>query len=136
MKLIKLSQRYVTALRSHLKRGRGASFQAALSLGRQAVGLGLETLELALIHQQALITLELSSQKNGVVKRAELFFTEALTPIVATHLRSKPIESQAILKSRIPPKKQASARIPTNRVPSVSVVRSHHALRVFTKRVS
>jgi signal transduction histidine kinase len=85
MKLIKLSQRYVTALRSHLKRGRGASFQAALSLGRQAVGLGLETLELALIHQQALITLELSSQKNGVVKRAELFFTEALTPIVATH---------------------------------------------------
>jgi two-component system sensor histidine kinase DegS len=83
--LIKLSQRYVTALRSHLKRGRGASFKPALGLGRQAVDLGLETLELAVIHQQALITLQLSSQQDGFVKRAELFFTEALTPIVATH---------------------------------------------------
>lgn len=75
----------MTALRSHLKRGRGASFQPALSLGRQAVGLGLETLELALIHQQALVALGLSNQKDDVVKRAELFFTEVLTPIVATH---------------------------------------------------
>jgi len=83
--LIKLSQRYVTALRSHLKSGRRISFQPALRLGRQAVNLGLETLELALIHQQALVTLQLSRQKDGVIKRAELFFTEALTPIVATH---------------------------------------------------
>ncbi len=87
--LIKLSQRYVTALGSHLKQGPGASFQRALRIGKQAVGLGLETLELALIHQQAVATLQVSSQKLGAIKRAELFFAEALTPIVATHRAAK-----------------------------------------------
>jgi signal transduction histidine kinase len=82
---IKLSHRYVTALRAHLKGGAGAGFQPALRLGRQAAKLGLETLQLALIHQQALVTHELCGLENGVIKRAELFFSEALTPIMATH---------------------------------------------------
>ena len=81
-KLTKLSQRYVTALRKHLKQGPRASLQPALGLGRQAVALGVETLELARIHERALTTLELSNSKNGVIKRAEIFFTEAITPIV------------------------------------------------------
>ena len=84
-KLIKLSQRYAGALRKHLKPGPGASLQAALRLGRQAVTLGLETLELARIHERALATLKLSRSKDGLIKRAELFFTEANTPIVETH---------------------------------------------------
>jgi signal transduction histidine kinase len=84
-KLTELSQRYVTALRKHLKQGPRESLQPALRLGRQAVVLGLETLELARIHERALTTLELSSSKNGVIKRAETFFTEAITPIVETH---------------------------------------------------
>ena len=84
-KLIGLSQRYVTALRKHLKQGPRASLQPALGLGRQAVALGLETLELARIHERALATLELSNSKNGLIKRAEIFFTEAITPIVETH---------------------------------------------------
>jgi len=81
-KLTKLSQRYVTALRKHLKQGPRASLQPALGLGRQAVALGVETLELARIHERAHTTLELSNSKNGVIKRAEIFFTEAITPIV------------------------------------------------------
>lgn len=84
-KLIRLAQRYVTALRQHLKQGRRAGRQPALRLGRQAAVLGLETLELARIHERALITLELTQGKNGLIKRAEIFFTEALTPIVETH---------------------------------------------------
>ncbi len=84
-KLTKLSQRYVTTLRRHLRRAPRANSPAALGLGRQAVVLGLETLELARIHEHALIALKLSSQKNGIIKRAELFFAEALTPIVETH---------------------------------------------------
>jgi signal transduction histidine kinase len=87
-KLIGLSQRYVTALQNHLRQGPRASLHPALRLGRQAVALGLETLDLARIHEQALITLELSSGKNGKikrVKRAEIFFTEAMSPIVETH---------------------------------------------------
>jgi signal transduction histidine kinase len=84
-KLIGLSQRYVMALRKHLKAGLRPSLQPALRLGRQAVALGLETLELARIHERALVTLELSKGKNGLVKRAEIFFTEAIIPIVETH---------------------------------------------------
>ena len=83
-KLTGLSQRYVTALRKHLKQGPRASLQPALGLGRQAVALGVETLELARIHERALTTLELSNSKNGVIKRTEIFFTEAITPIMET----------------------------------------------------
>jgi len=84
-KLNGLSQRYVTALRKHLNQGPRASLQPALGLGLRAVVLGLETLELARIHERALVTLEAASGKDGIVKRAEIFFTEALTPIVETH---------------------------------------------------
>jgi len=84
-KLNGFSQRYVTALRKHLKQGPRASLQPALGLGRRAVALGLETLELAGIHERALVTLELSKSKNGLMKRAEIFFTETITPIVETH---------------------------------------------------
>lgn len=82
---IRFSQRYVTALRKHLKPGSRASLEPALSLGRRAVALGLETLELARIHEGALVMLELSKAKNGLIKRAEIFFNEAITPIVETH---------------------------------------------------
>jgi signal transduction histidine kinase len=84
-KLNRLSQRYVTALRKHLRQGPRAGLQPALRLGRQAAGLGLETLELARIHDQAVATLDLSFSKDGINKRAEVFFAEAMTPIVETH---------------------------------------------------
>ena len=80
-----LSRRYVTALRKHLKAGSRPSLQPALALGRRAVVLGLETLDLARIHERAVATLELSSLKDGFLKRAEIFFTEAIIPIVETH---------------------------------------------------
>jgi signal transduction histidine kinase len=84
-KLNGLSQRYLTALRKHLQPGAPGSFQPAFRLGRQAVALGLETLDLARIHEEALVILELSEDGNGQTKRAEIFFNEALTPIVETH---------------------------------------------------
>src|SRR5579862_6566711 len=80
-KLTTLSERYVSELRKHLQPGSRASLPEALSLGRQAVALGLETLELARMHERALVTLK---PKDGLVKRAEKFFTEANTPIVET----------------------------------------------------
>ncbi len=84
-KLIRLSQRYVTALREHLKQGPRASLQPALGLGGRAVALGLETLALARMHERALTILELSNKKHKLTKRANMFFAEVLTPIVATH---------------------------------------------------
>ena len=73
-KLIGLSQQYVTALRKHLEQGPRASLLPALGLGRRAVVLGLETLDLARIHERAVTALELSSKKDGFIKRAEDFF--------------------------------------------------------------
>jgi signal transduction histidine kinase len=84
-KLNGLSQQYATALRKYMKQGRRASLQPALELGCRAAALGLEKLELARIHERALVTLDLSKSKNGLMKRAEDFFTEAITPIVETH---------------------------------------------------
>ena len=81
-----MSQRYAVALRQHLESGsRANSSASALRLGRQAVTLGLETLELARIHEEALLTLNLAKNRNGTVKRAERFFTDVLTPLVETH---------------------------------------------------
>ena len=86
-KLTALSQRYVVALRKHLKQGPRAvpPCGAALALGRQAAVLNLETLDMVRIHEDALATLEASSSKNGLIKRAEIFFAEAITPIEETH---------------------------------------------------
>jgi len=84
-KFTRLSRRYVEALRKHLKQGPQASLKSAHGLGRQAVSLGLETLDVARIHQGALATMEASSSRDGIIKRAEIFFTEAVTPIEKTH---------------------------------------------------
>jgi signal transduction histidine kinase len=83
--LARLSQRYEAALRKHLNAGPRGSLNPALSLGHQSVRLGLETLGLARIHQLAVATLDLSLGTNRQIKAAEVFFTEALAPIVETH---------------------------------------------------
>jgi signal transduction histidine kinase len=76
------------SLRKHLKQGPRASLQPARALGRQAVTIGLETLDVARIHEGALATLESSSSRDGIIERAEIFFTEAITPIEKTHRAS------------------------------------------------
>ena len=88
-KLMRLSLRYVTALRKHLEEGPRASVTSALGLGRRAVALGLETLDLARMHERAVSTLGLTRRRNGEIKRAQNFFTEAITPIEETHLAAK-----------------------------------------------
>ena len=90
-KLNGLSQRYVAALRKHLKQGPQAipPGGTAQDLGRRAMALGLETLDLARFHEQALIALVLPSYSPGtrdrMVRRAGTFFAEAITPIEKTH---------------------------------------------------
>lgn len=73
------------ALRKYIKPGPRGNLRPALRLGREAVVLGLETLELARIHDRALATLVLSKNKDGQARRAEIFFIEAIAPIVETH---------------------------------------------------
>jgi signal transduction histidine kinase len=84
-----LSRQYQVALRKHLRQGPQASLQAAQRLGRRAMTIGLETLDLVRIHEQALSALVLPSDppgtRNVVVRRAGIFFAEAITPIEKTH---------------------------------------------------
>src|SRR2546423_14833122 len=83
--LTRLSRRYASALRKHLQQGPRAGLRSARGLGRDAVSLGLETLDLARMHAGALAALEASTSHDGIIKRAEIFFTEAITPIEDTH---------------------------------------------------
>jgi signal transduction histidine kinase len=49
------------------------------------MAIGLETLDLARIHGAALASQEASSSRDGIIKRAEIFFVEVITPIETTH---------------------------------------------------
>jgi signal transduction histidine kinase len=84
-----LSQSYQQTLRRHLRPGASASRKAARKLGLRAVALGLETLDLARLHEEALLVLvspQLSTFTSEVlIRRAGAFFAEALTPIEETH---------------------------------------------------
>ena len=86
--LIRLSERYVTALRAHLRPGGRAGLLPALELGRQSVANGLETLGLARMHEQSLVVLLLpehsARMRSNLTRRAGTFFAEALAPITET----------------------------------------------------
>jgi len=84
-----LTKRYVAALRTHFAQGSPANLKAAHRLGTQAMTIGLETLDLARIHDQALETLIRpdcpSATRDEMAIRAVIFFTEAIAPIEKTH---------------------------------------------------
>jgi two-component system sensor histidine kinase DegS len=86
---IGLSRRYFAALRKQLTLKPGASLRAAESLGREALAVGLDTLDLVRTHKAALITLlpagPSSRNSDGVVKRTASFLDTALTPIENAH---------------------------------------------------
>lgn len=84
-KLSRLSRGYTAALRKHLQQGPRASLRPARGLGRRAAASGLETLDVARIHEAALAALEAARSRDGIIKQAELFFAEAITPIEETH---------------------------------------------------
>ena len=83
------SQQYATALQKHLRPGSDTGFATARGLGRRAMALGLETLDLAHIHELALLSLALPGEpppiREVMVRRAGKFFAEAITPIERTH---------------------------------------------------
>ena len=101
-KLNGLAQQYVSTLRKHLKQDSRASApcRTAQGLGRRAMALGLETLDLARFHEQALINLVLPSYSPGtrerMVRRAGTFFAEAITPIEKTHRAARDDNGQLV----------------------------------------
>ena len=99
-KLFELSRRYQAALREHLKRGRHANLESARGLGSQAMSAGLQTLDLAKLHEQTLVTEVLpvcpAGKRDALIKQAGIFFAVAITPIEETHRTAR--EATAHLK--------------------------------------
>jgi signal transduction histidine kinase len=98
-----LSHRYLVALRKHLKQDQRAGLPPAQGLGRRAMALGLETLDLARFHERALIALVLPGYspktRDRMIRRAGAFFAEAITPIEQTHRAAQ--EANASLNQMI-----------------------------------
>jgi signal transduction histidine kinase len=83
-----MSRRYQAALRARLKEASDSSPEAARDLGRDAMSLGMETLDMARVHEKALIEVVSSCSpdaKVGILRRAGIFFAEVITPIENTH---------------------------------------------------
>ena len=84
-----LSQAYQAALRRYLNHASAVNLRPATVLGRRAMSLGIETLGLALIHEQALIVQTLPIQpsaiRDRIVRQAGIFFSEAILPMEETH---------------------------------------------------
>jgi len=83
--LSNLSQRYQAALRAHLKQGVSASLESARGLGSQALAAGLQTLDLAKLHEQTLVAELLpgypARKRSALIKQAGIFFAVAILPI-------------------------------------------------------
>lgn len=84
---------YHAALERYLKQCPCSDLKPARELGTRAVAIGLDTLDLARIHEIALVSLVMPAYSTGtsnkMMGRAGLFFAEAITPIEQTHRGAK-----------------------------------------------
>jgi two-component system sensor histidine kinase DegS len=84
-----LTRQYAGALRHYVEHQRETLLQQAYELGRKASAEGLGVLDMARIHQQALASClrPISSAAKGrdILKAAETFFLEMLSPFEAAH---------------------------------------------------
>ncbi len=90
-KSISMREPYQVALRRYLRLGTDASLRSARRLGRRALALGLETLDLAQLHDRALVSVlealpvDPAASRDHFAIRAGTFFAEAILPLEATH---------------------------------------------------
>jgi signal transduction histidine kinase len=99
-KLPRLLREYRAALRRYLKGAPFSDLSEAGKLGLRALKIGLETLDLARLHEEALIVLVLKHpdvRNDDMVRLAGTFFAEAITPIEGSHraAREKNIQLKA-----------------------------------------
>lgn len=87
--LSRFAERYGRGLLAHLAGDPAFGMQTANELGDEAVIIGLETLDLARIHEVALAALMppdgAAATLEDMTARAAFFFTEAITSIEKTH---------------------------------------------------
>jgi signal transduction histidine kinase len=116
--LLKFSRRYQAALRLHLEQGQQASVRSAHGLGSQALAAGLQTLDLAKLHEQTLVTEVLpgcqAGKRESVIKQAGIFFAAAITPIESTHHSA--VETTAQLKKFVEALSQRTVELAASNV--------------------
>lgn len=85
-----LTDGYARALREYFEQGGEGALLQAYQLGRDSLGEGLGVLEVAAIHQEALVSVllqMLAPEESGrIAKRASELFAEALAPFEMTRL--------------------------------------------------
>ena len=91
--VFKSSRRYQLALRTQLEQGRKASLAAARGVGSQALAAGLQTLDLAKLHEKTLVAELLPgcapAKRATLIKRAGSFFAKAILPLEKTHASTR-----------------------------------------------
>lgn len=84
-----LEEQYTSALRDYLAGPEEAALQRAYELGRRGLDEGLGVLEITVLYHNALLRIlagALTPEDGaGMVKMAESFFVESLTPFEMTH---------------------------------------------------
>ncbi len=102
-KKLLLAKRYLAALAKHVRSGAALNLKSARSVGVEAMRLGLETLDLARLHEEALTTLALPHDSkhsaDAIIRRAGAFFAEAIMPIEEMHRGA--LEANAHLKKTV-----------------------------------
>jgi signal transduction histidine kinase len=85
----KFFRHYEEALLAYLTQRDGTHHRSEGGLGQEALKAGLQTLDIAKLHEEILITRVLpgspANKRNALIKRAGIFFTEAITPIEKVH---------------------------------------------------
>ena len=88
-KLPAFARSYLEALRHHLEDGSATVPASAKELGLRAVDLGLDILDLAKVHEEALIDVvspdEAIRGRKKLIRHAGKFFADAIAPIELTH---------------------------------------------------
>jgi signal transduction histidine kinase len=134
-------RRYQTELRSYLRRATPASLRRTERLGRRALSINLETLELAHIHAEALLALIPDDCTEAVrartVKRAGAFFLDVLIPIEKTH---RAVAENAVLlrRSNITLRRRTTDLIIANQLLRREIAQrkaAEHSLRLSEQRM-
>ena len=80
---------YQAGLQAYLKQPSEAHLQQARGMGQRALTAGLNTLDIAKLHEQVLVTKLLpgipADRRIRLIRQAGAFFTEAITPIEKIH---------------------------------------------------
>ncbi len=100
-----LVARYLTALRAHLQQPNAATKKSATALGREAHEGGLATLDLAIIHEKAVLALahefDFSTLRNTPLRQAGRFFTQALIPLENAQIAAREANRNLSLRNQV-----------------------------------